>query len=111
MTTSTPTPTVKRAPIRGLLWGLIGGLGVALILVELAVIALGTLTPIVVIVVVGILGALWGSFGPARGPEAPPATGGRATVEPDETPVDPEPADAEGPGPGQPDAPDGSDVD
>jgi hypothetical protein len=61
-----PEPTVKRRPIRGFLWGLVAGLGLAFILINFAVIALGTLTPWVVTLAVGILGVLWGLFGPAR---------------------------------------------
>lgn len=68
----TPAPTLKRHPIRGLLWGLVAGFGLALILVNVAVIALGTLTPWVVTLAVGVLGVLWGLFGPARTKGTPP---------------------------------------
>jgi hypothetical protein len=65
-------PTVMRHPIRGFFWGLLLGLGVALLLVNFAVIALGTLTPWVITLAVAVLGTLWGLFGPARTKGAPP---------------------------------------
>ncbi len=65
----------RRHPVRGLLWGLLGGLGAALFLIGRAVIAFGTLAPVVVIVLFGILGVVWGWVGPARAPrDGDPAT-------------------------------------
>jgi hypothetical protein len=66
MTTTTAGPIVKRRPIRGFVWGLIAGLGLALILINFAVIALGTMAPWAVTLAVAVLGVLWGLFGPAR---------------------------------------------
>jgi uncharacterized membrane protein SpoIIM required for sporulation len=79
-------------PIRGFFAGLFIGIGVALLLIIFAVIALGTLTPYVIIVVGAVIGVLLGMFadrlpgrgggsrstvasgaGPAPGAGAPPA--------------------------------------
>ncbi len=73
MTAPTVTPTLRRRPIRGALYGLVAGLGVALILIDRAIIALGTLTPIVCILVGGVLGLAWAWFGPARDAGPPPS--------------------------------------
>ncbi len=72
MTATTTAPTLRRHPIRGTLYGLVAGLGVALILIDRAVIALGTLTPIVIVVIGGVLGLVWAWFGPARDAGPPP---------------------------------------
>ncbi len=73
MTATTVTPTLRRRPLRGALYGLVAGLGVALILIDRAIIALGTWTPIVCILVGGVLGLAWAWFGPARDAAPPPA--------------------------------------
>ena len=64
-------PTATRHPIRGGLYGLVMGLGLALILIGRSVIALGTLTPIIVVLLGVVAGVVWGSFGPAKGPTGP----------------------------------------
>lgn len=68
-------PTVKRRPIAGALFGLLFGVGFALLLAGQAVIALGTLPVVVIPLVCLILGIVWGSLGPPRGPSAPTGTG------------------------------------
>ena len=81
-------------PVRGFFAGLMLGLGVAILLIVFAVIALGTLTPYIIIVAGVVLGVLLGVFnerlpwrggsstsssgissgaGPAPGAGAPPA--------------------------------------
>lgn len=72
---STSTGDVKRHPIRGALWGLIAGLGLALLLFSYNVVALGTLTPYVVIVLGVAAGIGFGALAPAKGAAAqsPPA--------------------------------------
>lgn len=67
--TTGPTPTISRHPIRGALFGLLIGLGAALILIGEQVIALGTVTSIFVVVAGIALGLLWSVFGPAKGPK------------------------------------------
>jgi uncharacterized membrane protein SpoIIM required for sporulation len=83
---------VSGRPIRGFFAGLMLGLGVAILLIVFAVIALGTLTPYIIVVVGVVLGTLLGMFnerlpwrggssssgissgsGPAPGAGAPPA--------------------------------------
>lgn len=55
----------KTRPVAGGLWGLLLGLGLALLAVDRTIIDLAVI-PVVVVVVVGIvLGVLWGLFGPA----------------------------------------------
>jgi len=64
---------VKRYPIRGLFAGLLGGLGVAVLLVLNSVVTMGTNTPYIIIVVFVILGVLWAMFGPVRQRKGGPA--------------------------------------
>ena len=49
-------------PVRGFFGGLFLGLGVALLLIVFAVIALGTLTPYIIIVIGAVIGLLLGMF-------------------------------------------------
>jgi hypothetical protein len=101
MTIAMAEPILKRHPIRGFFWGLLAGVGVAFILINFAVIALGTLTPWVVALVVAVLGVIWGLVGPARSigiaPVAPapamPSSPGPPPDAPPPTPPTP-PADA-----------------
>jgi len=72
---STTQASVNKHPIRGAIWGLVAGIGLALLLIAYSVIALGTLMPYLVVVVMIVLGVLYGSVGPARSgrePEEPP---------------------------------------
>ena len=62
---------VKRHPIRGGIWGLIAGLGVAIALIGQAIIAAGTLTPWIITAAGLVVGVLWGMFGPAKKPKQP----------------------------------------
>ena len=64
--TKAPKRKVKRHPIRSAVFGLIGGIGAALLLVLYGKITLGTIWPIVVLIAVTVLGALWGMYGPRR---------------------------------------------
>ena len=68
------TPTVKRHPIRGALWGLTMGVGLAAALIGFAVIAAGTLTPYVVALGGVVIGVLWGMLAPAKSPKGPAPT-------------------------------------
>jgi len=58
--------TTKYHPIRGAIYGLLAGIGLAIYLIILKVINLGIVTPIIVIVASVVLGVLWGRFAPAR---------------------------------------------
>lgn len=66
MTPDARAETVSYHPIRGAIFGLLTGLGLAIYLIIFKVITLGLVTPIVVIVASVVLGALWGRFAPAR---------------------------------------------
>lgn len=72
-TGSTATPTeLHRHPIRGVLWGLVMGIGLTLVLVIAKVIDLDLTMMIVVTVVATLLGVLWSTVGPAKEPKGPP---------------------------------------
>ena len=72
MTAST-VPTVERHPIRGALYGLLLGLGIAIYLVIFSVIAFQWTIPIVVAVLGLVAGVAWAMFAPAKGAPPPPA--------------------------------------
>ncbi|MCP5027703.1 MAG: hypothetical protein GY929_15620 [Actinomycetia bacterium] len=57
---------IERHPIRGALWGLVGGIGMAMVLISRAVIALGTLAPLVVVLVFIVLGVAWAYLAPPK---------------------------------------------
>jgi hypothetical protein len=81
------TQTTKRHPIRGFLYGIPFGLGLAMIAIGQKWAALGTWPPFI-LVVVGILVAMaWGMFGPAKAPKGPDPTASA----PEPPPADPEP--------------------
>ena len=67
------TREIKKRPVRGGIWGLLFGLGVALLLIAFNVIAFGTMPPYVVAVLGVVAGVLWGIYGPAKGSDEPPA--------------------------------------
>jgi hypothetical protein len=75
--------TLTRHPIRGFIWGLITGAGVALLLMVFSVVPLSIPTLGIYAGVSAVLGALWGSFAPPRqakgpAPTPPPAAPGPA---------------------------------
>lgn len=53
-------------PIRGAIYGLILGIGLALLLVAFAVITIQFAIPVIVIILATVLGGVWGRFGPPR---------------------------------------------
>ncbi|MFQ5558194.1 MAG: hypothetical protein ACE5GB_11900 [Acidimicrobiales bacterium] len=74
---------LKRHPIRGALYGIPLGLGLALILIGQSVIALGTWPPFLVLIGGVVFGVVWAFVAPAKKPKgAPPATA------PEPAPVD-----------------------
>jgi hypothetical protein len=106
-TTIAPTkPTVQYHPIRGAIYGLFFGLGLALLLMVFKVLALSVPLIIVLGVVFLVLGGVWGRFAPARAPKEPPPTRPRITGTPRTTTVEtPTPTPAtETPTPPQPPA-------
>jgi len=63
---------VVRHPIRGLLWGLVFGVGLAFVLVFSTIIVFAR-TPVVITITVGTLaGLLWSVLGPPRTTKSPP---------------------------------------
>ena len=59
----------KRRPIRGFLYGIVFGLGLALIAIGQGWAALGTWPPFLIFVAGVIIGTLWSMFGPAKDPK------------------------------------------
>ncbi len=87
MTDNSGAALVKKGhPIRGILWGIMLGLGLTVVLIVTKVISL-ELSQMIIVLVVGIAaGVLWSLFGPARAPKgpAPVAAAGVADEEPPE---------------------------
>ncbi len=73
MTTTTTAPTTtKKHPIRGFLYGIPFGLGLAMIAIGQKWAALGTWPPFIIFVI-GVLASMaWGMFGPAKAPKGDP---------------------------------------
>ena len=70
MTTATAaTTTTKRHPVRGFLYGIPFGLGLAMIAVGQKWAALGTWPPVIIMVVGIVVGTAWATFGPAKAPK------------------------------------------
>jgi hypothetical protein len=65
-------PTVRYHPIRGAVYGLFFGLGLALLLMVFKVLALSVPLIIVLGLVFLILGGVWGRFAPPRPTKEPP---------------------------------------
>ncbi len=64
----------KTKPIAGGIWGLLLGIGLALMAIDRKLIAL-SIAPAALFIVVGIvLGLLWALFGPAKKPKVAPPT-------------------------------------
>ena len=73
-TLSATKPTVRYHPVRGAIYGLLVGLGLALLLMVFKVLALSVPLIIVLGLVFLVLGGVWGRFAPPRGAKnAPPA--------------------------------------
>jgi len=63
---------VVRHPIRGLLWGIVFGVGLAFVLVFSTIIVFAR-TPVAITITVGTLaGLLWSVLGPPRTTKSPP---------------------------------------
>ena len=56
----------KIHPIRGVIAGILFGLGLALLLISLGVVTFGTNAPLVVFVIAFLAVLAWSIFGPAR---------------------------------------------
>jgi hypothetical protein len=64
--TETTSQLVERYPVRGALWGLLLGVGLAIYLIMFKVVTIGPVIPIVVIVLSIGAGIAWGKFAPPR---------------------------------------------
>ena len=62
----------KRHPIRGFIWGIFFGLGLAMIAIGQGYAALGTWPPLILLIVGIVLGTVWGLFAPAKKPKGDP---------------------------------------
>ena len=62
----------ERHPIRGFFWGILFGLGLALIAIGQGYAALGTLPPFILVIVGIVLGTVWGLVAPAKQPKGDP---------------------------------------
>ena len=102
-------PTVRYHPIRGAVYGLFFGLGLALLLMVFKVLGLSVPLMIVLGLVFLVLGAVWGRFAPPRATKEPPPERPRITGTPRtttlETPATPTTASTETPTPTPPVAP------
>jgi hypothetical protein len=97
-------PTVRYHPIRGAVYGLFFGLGLALLLMVFKVLALSVPLIIVLGVLFLVLGGVWGRFAPPRATKDPPPARPTITGAPRTTTAEtPTPA-TETPTPGQPPA-------
>jgi hypothetical protein len=74
-TTTTAAATTKRHPIRGFLYGIVFGLGLAMIAIGQKWAALGTWPPVIIFVVGIVIGTAWATFGPAKAPKGAPPVG------------------------------------
>jgi len=78
---------VKRHPIRGILWGLLFGVGLYFLLIGRKVFSIGEWTPFIISIVIGIVvNVLWSMFAPAKKAKAPKGYSG--------LPIEPAPAAA-----------------
>ncbi len=64
----------KTHPVRGILWGLMMGVGLSIVLVLTKVIPLDPVPMLIVLVLGTIVGAVWSIFGPAKHAKDIPAT-------------------------------------
>lgn len=63
--------TKKSHPIRGALYGIILGLGLALIAVGRKMVNLDSIVPVILVVVGIAIGIIWGMVAPAKKPKGP----------------------------------------
>lgn len=66
------TTTTKRHPIRGILWGILMGIGLAITAVGMKWAAIGTNGPFVFFGIGLVISVAWSLFGPAKAPKGPP---------------------------------------
>lgn len=69
---TTPATVARRHPIRGALYGILLGVGLALLVIGRKIVNLDSVVPIVLLVVGIVIGIAWGMFAPAKKPKGPP---------------------------------------
>lgn len=84
------TTTTKRHPIRGILWGILMGIGLAITAIGMKWAAIGTNGPFLFFGIGLVVSVAWSLFGPAKAPKGPPPV---ADVEPDPEPETPDTPD------------------
>lgn len=67
-----PETVIKKHPVRGLLWGLVFGIGLTFVLVFTTIIELDLTIMIIVALVGTAVGVVWSMYGPAKAPKGPP---------------------------------------
>jgi hypothetical protein len=83
-TTTTPVAYRKAHPIRGILWGLLMGLGATVVAILLKIIPLDLVWAVLVLAGGILLGTLWSTLGPAKKPKGdPPWHAEKVTHRPD----------------------------
>ena len=63
--------TARRHPVRGALYGIVLGLGLALVAIGRKLVTLDSIMPLVIVVVGIVIGVSWSMLGPAKNPKAP----------------------------------------
>lgn len=97
--------TVERHMVRGAIYGLLLGFGIATYLVLFAIVPFGDWIPLTIVVLLGILaGVLWARFAPPKGAGERPDTGELASDPVESAPAPPAPPEATAPAPPAPPA-------
>jgi len=99
--TATSPTTTKRHPIRGFLYGIVFGLGLAMIAIGQKWVALGTWPPFIIFIVGIVIGTAWSTFGPAKAPKGasptrPADPSPPPAPEPEDSPAEATAAETEG---------------
>jgi hypothetical protein len=73
-----PTPNIGYAapvkqthPVRGVLWGIMFGLGLVIVLILTKIISLDLVQALIVFVIAVVVGTVWSLYGPAKAPKTP----------------------------------------
>ncbi len=86
-TSPAPEQEVAKHPVRGVLWGLLLGLGIAIYMVLFAVIPFGDWLPLLLCVLAGVaIGVAWAYFAPPKKPKGPPPAAETESEADDSTP-------------------------
>ena len=93
-TGSTAEQVVRKHPIRGAIWGLLLGLGLAIYAILFAIIPFTDWVPLILVVLAGVvIGVAWAYLAPAKKPGPPPAAPQPAAAPPEAESMPDEPVD------------------